>query len=94
MDAGRRLIDTTCPLVRRAHDAAVTLRDEGRHVLVIGKRDHVEVRGLVGDLTSYDVIETASDVAIYPYIYLGVICQTTMIDRHGVSPDQRSSAVD
>ena len=27
--AGKRLIDTTCPLVRRAHDAAIKLRDEG-----------------------------------------------------------------
>src|SRR3954454_19447678 len=33
--AGKRLIDTTCPLVVRAHRAAITLRDEGYHVLLI-----------------------------------------------------------
>lgn len=79
--AGKRLIDTTCPLVRRAHDAAIALRDEGRHVLVIGKRAHVEVRGLVEDLRSYDVIEGERDVRVYTHRRLGVICQTTSTDR-------------
>jgi 4-hydroxy-3-methylbut-2-enyl diphosphate reductase len=79
--AGKRLIDTTCPLVRRAHEAAITLRDEGRHVLVIGKRGHVEVRGLVEDLRSYDVIESDRDVKAYTHRKLGVICQTTSTDR-------------
>jgi 4-hydroxy-3-methylbut-2-enyl diphosphate reductase len=78
---GKRLIDTTCPLVRRAHDAAVALRDDGRHVLVIGKRGHVEVRGLVEDLPSYDIIESDRDVKVYIQRKLGVICQTTSTDR-------------
>jgi 4-hydroxy-3-methylbut-2-en-1-yl diphosphate reductase len=75
--AGKHLIDTTCPLVRRAHEAALKLRDEGRHVLVIGKQGHVEVRGLVEDLPSHDVIEREDDVKTYPHDRLGVICQTT-----------------
>jgi 4-hydroxy-3-methylbut-2-enyl diphosphate reductase len=79
--AGKRLIDTTCPLVRRAHEAALTLRDEGRHVLVIGKRGHVEVVGLVEDLPSHDVIEREDDVRTFPHDRLGVICQTTTTDR-------------
>ena len=79
--AGKRLIDTTCPLVRRAHDAAIALRDEGRHVLVLGKRGHVEVRGLVEDLPSYEVIESDRDVKVYTHRKLGVICQTTSTDR-------------
>ena len=79
--AGKRLIDTTCPLVRRAHDAALTLRDEGRHVLVIGRRGHVEVAGLVEDLPSHDVIESERDVRTYTQARLGVICQTTTTER-------------
>jgi 4-hydroxy-3-methylbut-2-enyl diphosphate reductase len=75
--AGKRLIDTTCPLVRRAHEAALKLRDEGRHVLVIGKRGHVEVSGLAEDLPSHDIIERDSDVETYPHDRLGVVCQTT-----------------
>jgi 4-hydroxy-3-methylbut-2-enyl diphosphate reductase len=77
--AGKELIDTTCPLVRRAHDAAVTLQRAGFHVLVIGRVDHVEVRGLVGDLDSYDVIESAADVRRFGHARLGIICQTTSV---------------
>lgn len=76
--ANKALIDTTCPLVRRAHDAAQELRAEGRHVLLIGKAGHVEVRGLVDDLDSYDVIGRADDVTCYDHPRLGVVCQTTM----------------
>ena len=76
--ANKALIDTTCPLVRRAHDAAQTLRAEGRHVLLVGKAGHVEVRGIVEDLDSYDVIETPDEVGSYQSRWLGVVCQTTM----------------
>ncbi len=76
--AGKQLIDTTCPLVRRAHDAALRLEQQKYHVLVIGQADHVEVRGLTGDLTSFNVIESAADVRGYPHERLGIICQTTV----------------
>jgi len=48
--AGKKFIDTTCPLVKRAHDAAQKLQRGGYHVLVIGKPNHVEVQGIVEDL--------------------------------------------
>jgi 4-hydroxy-3-methylbut-2-enyl diphosphate reductase len=76
--AGKFLIDTTCPLVRRVHEAALELQAEGRHVLLIGKVGHVEVRGVVEDLQSCDVIGNVGDVAGYSSLHLGVVCQTTM----------------
>jgi 4-hydroxy-3-methylbut-2-enyl diphosphate reductase len=75
--ANKALIDTTCPLVRRAHDAARELQAEGRHVLLVGKAGHVEVRGIVEDLDSYDVIEAPDDVGCYESGRLGIVCQTT-----------------
>jgi 4-hydroxy-3-methylbut-2-enyl diphosphate reductase len=75
--AGRKLIDTTCPLVLRAHHAAQTLRDAGYHVIVVGKRGHVEVRGIVEDLDSFDVVEGPEEVRPYPHPRIGVLCQTT-----------------
>ena len=45
--AGKALIDSTCPLVCRAHDAAQKLQADGCHVLVIGKPGHVEVQGII-----------------------------------------------
>ncbi|MBI3823969.1 MAG: 4-hydroxy-3-methylbut-2-enyl diphosphate reductase [Planctomycetes bacterium] len=76
-DAGKELIDTTCPLVTRAHEAAQKLQADGRHVLVIGKRGHVEVQGIVEDLTSFDVLQSPDEVRTYPHARLGIMCQTT-----------------
>lgn len=77
LDAGKHLIDTTCPLVARAHGAARRLASQGYHVLLVGKRGHVEVNGLVGDLDSFDVLEGPEEVRRYPHRRLGLMAQTT-----------------
>lgn len=76
-NAGKRLIDTTCPLVRRVHTAALQLQEAGYFVLVIGKNGHVEVQGIVGDLRQYAVIESVDEVESYPAPRLGIVCQST-----------------
>jgi 4-hydroxy-3-methylbut-2-enyl diphosphate reductase len=80
--AGKEFIDTTCPLVRRVHHAALALEAEGRFVLVIGRRGHVEVEGVVEDLAEYEVIESEADVRAYPSDRLGIVCQTTATERN------------
>ncbi len=75
--AGKRLIDTTCPLVRRVHLAAQQLAHDGYHVLVIGREGHVEVRGIVEDLKSYDIVESVDVVRSYAHRRLGIVCQST-----------------
>jgi 4-hydroxy-3-methylbut-2-enyl diphosphate reductase len=79
--AGKQLVDTTCPLVSRAHDAARKLQVEGYHVLLIGKRGHVEVQGVIEDLHSFDVIQSPEEVCCYPHTRLGIMCQTTATAR-------------
>jgi len=83
--AGKRLVDTTCPLVMRAHQAAQKLQGEGRHVLVIGRRGHVEVQGIIEDLHSFDVVQSPDDVISYPSKSLGIVCQTTTPARLSLS---------
>ncbi len=75
--AGKKLVDTTCPLVTRAHDAARKLKNAGYHVLVIGKVGHVEIQGIIEDLDSFDVIQSAEEVRTYASKRLGIMCQTT-----------------
>jgi 4-hydroxy-3-methylbut-2-enyl diphosphate reductase len=75
--AGKRLIDTTCPLVQRVHRAAQALQADGFHVLVLGRRSHAEVRGIVEDLNSYDVLEKPEDAIEFAHPKLGLVCQTT-----------------
>jgi 4-hydroxy-3-methylbut-2-enyl diphosphate reductase len=80
--AGKQLIDTTCPLVTRAHQAAQKLQNDGFHVIVIGKRGHVEVQGIVEDLNSFDVISSVDEVRAFSHAKIGIMCQTTTPVRH------------
>jgi len=75
--AGKRLIDTTCPLVHKAHEAAQLLQADGRRVVVLGRPDHVEVRGIIEDLEEPIVVRDVDDVATWEHQRLGVVCQTT-----------------
>ncbi|HEX6810272.1 MAG TPA: 4-hydroxy-3-methylbut-2-enyl diphosphate reductase [Planctomycetota bacterium] len=75
--AGKQIVDTTCPLVQKAHELAQQLQSEGRRVVVIGRRDHVEVRGIVEDLRDPIVVGGPGDVATWPEKHLGVVSQTT-----------------
>jgi len=79
--AGKRLIDTTCPLVRRLHRTALAMQADGYHVLLIGRPDHVEVLGIIEDLSSYDVLSDVAGVRTYPHRRLGIVCQTTVPPR-------------
>ena len=76
-DAGKTLIDTTCPLVRRVHAAAMKFAAAGYHLIVVGKPGHVEVRGIVEDVPAHDVVPSVAAVRTYAAPRLGVICQST-----------------
>jgi 4-hydroxy-3-methylbut-2-enyl diphosphate reductase len=77
--AGKELIDTTCPLVRRAHEAARMLARSGYFVVVVGKAGHVEVRGLTGDLEPgrYEIVGRPEEARRYDAERLGIVFQTT-----------------
>src|SRR2546421_10199914 len=51
---GHSVLEATCPLVHLAHRAVNKLVAAGYHPVIIGKRDHVEVRGLTEDLSDFD----------------------------------------
>jgi 4-hydroxy-3-methylbut-2-enyl diphosphate reductase len=75
---GLNVLEATCPLVRVAHQAVLKLAREGYHPVIIGKRDHVEVRGLTGDLTAFDVVLSEADIVVLPERpRFGVAAQTT-----------------
>jgi 4-hydroxy-3-methylbut-2-enyl diphosphate reductase len=75
---GLTVVEATCPLVHVAHRAVAALVRDGYHVVVIGQRDHVEVRGLTGDLDCFDVVLHDEDVlALAEHPRIGVASQTT-----------------
>ena len=75
---GLNVLEATCPLVHVAHRSLKKLVDAGFHPVVIGKRDHVEVRGMTEDLDGFDVVLEENDVAsLRERKRFGVISQTT-----------------
>lgn len=46
---GLRVIDATCPLVTRVHLEALRHARDGRTVVLVGRRHHVEVQGTLGE---------------------------------------------
>ena len=77
---GLTVVEATCPLVRVAHRAVAALVRDGYHVVIVGQRDHVEVRGLTGDLDPGDfsvVLEEGDVLALDEHPRIGVAAQTT-----------------
>jgi 4-hydroxy-3-methylbut-2-enyl diphosphate reductase len=77
---GLTVVEATCPLVHVAHRAVAALARDGYHVVIVGQREHVEVRGLTDDLDreNFSVVLDASDVlALEAHPRFGVAAQTT-----------------
>ncbi len=75
---GLDVVEATCPLVHVAHRAVRALVRDGYHPVIIGRRDHVEVRGLTEDLDDFDVVLDEDDVlALDEHPRIGIAAQTT-----------------
>lgn len=76
---GHNVVDATCPFVSRAQEMARDLAKEGYQVVVVGDREHPEVKGIVGWTgNSAIVIENVAEAAkLTGYNRIGVVAQTT-----------------
>lgn len=63
------LVDLTCPYVLKAHSLAREASLRGDRVVVLGDRDHVEVRGILGEISA-SADGSSGKTA--------VVCQTTL----------------
>ena len=79
-DAGFTVYDASCPLVMRVHKTIKGMVEKNFFPVVIGQKDHVEVRGIVGDLDDYLVINGEADlekIRKRGKRKLGIVSQTT-----------------
>ena len=77
-ERGLQVLEATCPLVHVAHRAVAKLVCDGFHPVIIGKRDHVEVRGMTEDLAEFDVVLSEEDIAqLRERPRFGIAAQTT-----------------
>lgn len=75
-----KVIDTTCPSVKKAQAKAKDLSEKGYFVVVIGNKEHPEVLGIKDQVKdqNYIVIENKKDAALLKRKNkIGVIIQTT-----------------
>ncbi len=56
LDRGARLVDATCPTVKKAQKAAMRLVGEGYKLFIIGNVDHPEVRAILGHVNGEAVV--------------------------------------
>lgn len=73
------VIDATCPHVKKAQEAAAELRQSGYQVVIVGERQHPEVKSIFAwSNHEAQVVETAIEAKLLPfYARLGVVAQTT-----------------
>ncbi|TYZ28819.1 4-hydroxy-3-methylbut-2-enyl diphosphate reductase [Selenomonas caprae] len=76
---GLEVVDATCPHVKKAQLSAKSLVDEGYSVVIVGEKEHPEVRSIFEWSAAKAVIlETVEEADALPKCAkLGVVCQTT-----------------
>ena len=73
-----RVVDATCPFVRKVHLAAERLAREGYQVVVVGEAGHPEVEATLPHAPGAIVVGSAAEArALAPARKVGVVVQTT-----------------
>lgn len=74
---GYEIVDATCPFVKKAQHYAKLLRDEGYQVVILGDREHPEVKGLISYAGRGAVV--VRDGSELPLLKgrVGIVTQTT-----------------
>ena len=77
---GLRVMDGTCPYVHYSQRKAVELRNEGYTVVIVGDRNHPEIRGILGYIEgdAYVVKSVEETLALPALERVGTIAQTTL----------------
>ena len=73
-----RVLDATCPFVKKVHQAAERLSREGYQVVVVGEAGHPEVEATLPHAPGAVVVGSAEEAAALPHARkVGVVVQTT-----------------
>ena len=80
---GLNIVDATCPIVRQAQEAAAELQSRGCQLIIIGDKNHAEIKGILGALDETAVVVDSvqdlhnSGLTKRQLRKVGVIFQTT-----------------
>lgn len=75
-----KIIDATCPFVKKAQNNAKLLCDQGYQVVVVGEADHPEVKSIVGYTKDKALVinHTKNGLNLNKFKKIGVVAQTTL----------------
>jgi 4-hydroxy-3-methylbut-2-enyl diphosphate reductase len=73
-----KIIDTTCPYVKKVHTITKDLEKKGYKIVILGDKEHTEVKGIIGNLKNYLVINNTNEINnINPNEKIALVSQTT-----------------
>ncbi len=77
-----RMIDATCPLVTKVHMEAIRYAKQGYHILLVGHRNHQEIKGTFGEaphaMTVVESPEEVNQLSFTTEDRLAYLTQTTL----------------
>ena len=81
---GLKIVDATCPHVKRAQTAARKLVESGYEVVIVGEKNHPEVKSIFEWAESRaTILETEAEAKNFsPCLKLGIVSQTTVANEH------------
>ena len=78
---GLKIIDATCPLVKKVQKYAEQLNKDKYHIIIVGDKNHAETKGILGFCgTNFQVVESKSEIDIKKLKgqeRIGIVSQTT-----------------
>lgn len=79
-DKGLDIVDATCPFVKKAQELVTELTEEGYFVVIVGEKDHPEVKGIKSFGSSeIRVAESPKELLDLPRKKkIGIVAQTTV----------------
>jgi 4-hydroxy-3-methylbut-2-enyl diphosphate reductase len=81
-DRGIRVVDATCPLVKKPQRIAQSLGNKGYFLIIVGDKNHPEIKGVLSYFNRSDYLVTynSSDLDLIPDSVqsVGILAQTTI----------------
>ena len=74
---GYEIIDATCPFVKKAQHYAKLLSEDGYQVIILGDREHAEVKGLISYAGNDAVVIDEREELPHLKSRVGIVVQTT-----------------
>jgi 4-hydroxy-3-methylbut-2-enyl diphosphate reductase len=74
---GLKVIDLTCPLVKKVHNITKKEEKAGRKILIFGDKGHTEVKGIMGNLKKYKIFTDIASIDKDDLECSALVSQTT-----------------